>query len=101
MTEQIKKPIAELGKVVVGKPASHHPLPKAATKPLRQPSTSNIVGIAAILATALYLSSHSNYLFFKELLIAFSIIGMALLFRAFGEPKTGAAQSHKFDPSLN
>ncbi len=101
MTEQIKKPIAELGKVVVDKPASHRPLPKAATKPLQQPSILNVVGIAAILAMALYLSAQSNYLFFKELLIACSIIGLTLLLRAFGEPKTGATKYHKLEPSLN
>lgn len=101
MTEQIKKPIPYLIKVVVGKQASHHPLHKAATKPLRQPSKSKAVGIAAILVMAIYLSANSGYLFFKELLIACSIIGMAILLRTFGEPKTGAAQSQKFDPRFN
>jgi hypothetical protein len=94
----MKESIAELNETVSGKPEGHPSFPRTAAK---QPSKPNAVGIAVILVVAVSLSAFSNFLFFKELLIACSIIGMAILFGALGKPRNGTAQSDGFDPSSN
>jgi hypothetical protein len=101
MTSQVNEPIVEQRGVLVGKPANLPLFYKAATKPQQEQSKSKAIGIAAILAMALYLSAQSNLLFFKELSIACAIIGLALLTKILGRPATKFADPNGFDPRLN
>ncbi|GEM_PF-6050081 len=101
MTELIKEPRVEF-ELVIDKPTYHSPILKTAPKPpSRQPISLSGIGFAAFAATALYLSAQSNYLFFKELLIVYSIVGMALLLGASGQSKSAASKPDTFDPRLN
>lgn len=101
MTEQIKGPIFELRKLVVDKPASYDPMPKAATKPLHQRLNLRTVVIAVIMAAILYLSAQSNYLFFSELIWAYAIVGMALLSKYLSNPLAPMAKPKSTDHRLN
>lgn len=87
--------------MAVGKPASQHPMPKAVPKSLHQRPKLSAVGTAAIMAAALYLSANSNYLFFKELLVAFAIVSMTLLLSYLGKPLSPETQPNSIDPRLN
>ncbi|MBK8562687.1 MAG: hypothetical protein IPN76_04910 [Saprospiraceae bacterium] len=53
------------------------------------------------MAAALYLSANSNYLFFKELLVAFAIVSMTLLLSYLGKPLSPETQPNSIDPRLN
>lgn len=101
MTEQLKGPIFELRKFEVDKPTSYRPRPKVATKPLHQRLNLSAMVLAVIMAAVLYLSAHSNYLFFSELIWAYAVVGMALLSKCLSKPLAPMAKPESTDHRLN
>lgn len=86
MTTYIKKP-TEVASEVTG--ASHLDSYSGLRIPAKQGrhwATYRIIGVMAIPGLGLVLSVLSDYLFFKELLLATAIIGMAMLLKTARHP---------------
>ena len=101
MTEQIHQTTAPIKQASVGHPAEYSQTQLELTKKTsRRLSFGDTCTVALLLATIL-LSAWNGFLFFKELLVACAIIGMALLLKALSHPEPAPVKSKPFDPRLN
>ncbi len=85
MTTYIKKSIDGSRRVAEEK-NSIQSIPHLKAKPRSNGAAIRAIGVLAILGTALGLSAKTDYLFFKELTVACSIIGLAMLLKTIRHP---------------
>ncbi len=86
MAVHIKKSIDRSGVAAIQKSNTLNSMPHPKTKLRREWDTLREFGILTMLAVALSLSVKSDYLFFKEMLVACSIIGMIMALKTLRHP---------------
>lgn len=101
MTTYIKKSREKASGIAVTRPDAEFSDGKSTAKKQRQWDRLRAIGVMAIPGLGLLVSVLSNYLFFKELLMATAIIGMVMLLKVIRHPAIIIAREDRNRAFLN